>query len=249
MTISEDYFQNKVIIVLGATGGIGLELCKNLAATNSKIVMIYNCNVTGVEFLKNIYKDSRAEAQFYQCDVRSEASVRDVFAMIVKENEKIDVLVNLVGIASDRPVAFMGVDEWKNVLDVNLTGAFICCKVALKYMVKENQGKIVNVGSFLGINGSKGQANYAASKAGMIALTKTIAKEYGRYNIAANVVCPGRIATHLNEECEQDVCRNEYNNMIDSSGNLLDAVNFIMLLMSDHIKSISGQVFILGARD
>lgn len=249
MTISEDYFQNKVIIVFGATGGIGLELCKNLAATNSKIVMIYNCNVMGVEFLKNIYKDSRAEAEFYQCDIRSEASVRDVFAMIVKENKKIDVLVNLVGIASDRPVAFMGVDEWKNVLDVNLTGAFICCKVALKYMVKENQGKIVNVGSFLGINGSKGQANYAASKAGMIALTKTIAKEYGRYNIAANVVCPGRIATHLNEECEQDACRNEYNNMIDSSGNLLDAVNIIMLLMSDYIKSISGQVFILGARD
>ena len=167
---------------------------------------------------------------------------------VIKIYHKIDVLINIAGVAIDCPIALMKLSSWNRVININLTGVYLCCKYVLKKMIPKRQGKIINIGSYKGIVVEKGQANYCVSKAGIIALTRTMAKEIGQYNISINTICPGFVQTNLNDINDSALKHAKESSYMSIEYNLKDMINFILFMISDAMRGVSGQVFCLGSR-
>ena len=190
--------KDKIAIVTGGARGIGKTICTEFLNEGGKVV-IFDVNgdagkETAAEFNKE-YGSGRAV--FYMVDITSEENVEETINIIVQEYGRIDILVNNAGITLDNLILRMSVDDWKKVIEINLTGAFICSKFAVKHMVRARSGKIINISSIVGVHGNAGQANYSASKAGLIGLTKTLARELAGRNILVNAVAPGYIETDM----------------------------------------------------
>jgi 3-oxoacyl-[acyl-carrier protein] reductase len=184
----------------------------------------------------------------YNLDVTQPAAVDALVERVERELGAVDILINNAGIFAGRALPMTSYDDWQMVLEVNLTGVFNMCKVVSRRMMQRKKGKIINLVSLKGIIGGAGESAYSASKAGVIALTKSLARELAPYNIAVHAVCPGFISSELNSFDVQLKAKEAELALMDITYNLEDVVNFISFLCGDSLKSVTGQVFHIDSR-
>ncbi len=232
----------KIAVVTGAARGIGRAIAEKLALAGADIAL---CDLQAdwlLETAEAVEKFGR-KATCYSVDVSSQASVSEGIGAIVKAHGQIDVLVNNAGITKDTFLLRMSEADWDAVLDVNLKGAFLVTKLVSKAMIKKRSGTIVNIASIIGLIGNEGQCNYAASKAGLMGFTKSIARELASRNIRANAVAPGFIATKMTEGLPEDL-RDKMLAAIPMKrlGLPEDVANVVLFLASDASSYVTGQV-------
>ncbi len=189
--------EGQVAIVTGASRGIGRAVAIALATEGAKVVVNYAKSSQAADAVVAEIKGMGSEAIALQADVAQTEQVDALFSAVLEQWSRIDVLVNNAGITRDTLLIRMKLEDWQAVIDLNLTGVFLCTKAASKVMLKQRSGRIINVTSVVGEMGNAGQANYSASKAGVIGFTKTIAKEVASRGITVNAVAPGFITTDM----------------------------------------------------
>ena len=183
----------KIALVTGGAGGVGQAICRELAASGVKVLVHYNTKQDEATSLVESIRNIGQEAEVCQGNLTNEGEVAALFAHIATTFGRLDVVVNNAGISRDSLVLTMKLKDWQDVLDINLTGVFLVCRAASRVMLRQKSGKIINVGSVVGLTGNIGQSNYAAAKAGLIGFTKSMAKELASRGITCNVVAPGFI--------------------------------------------------------
>ncbi len=194
----------KTAVVTGGSSGIGLSISKVLLNAGARVIII-DIDDKRFETVKDEIKKISAEFDFYSADIKNSEKISETVQVMISKESKIDILVNNAGIVKDGLLIRMSDEDWLDVIDVNLNGMFYITKNVLKHMVKAKSGRIISIASVIGEIGNMGQANYAASKAGIIALTKSIAKEYAARGILANAVAPGFIRTVMTDKLPDDV--------------------------------------------
>ncbi|BBO69109.1 beta-ketoacyl-ACP reductase [Desulfosarcina alkanivorans] len=187
----------RIVVVTGGSRGIGRAICAALSAPGTAVFFNYNTDLDAAETTAGEIAAAGGSAHFHQVDVASETAVADYLGTVLKKAGRIDVLVNNAGITRDGLLVRMKAADWDAVMDVNLKGTFNCMKVAAKAMMKQRYGRIINISSVVGVSGNPGQANYVAAKAGIIGLTKAVARELASRNITVNAVAPGYIDTDM----------------------------------------------------
>jgi 3-oxoacyl-[acyl-carrier protein] reductase len=234
---------NEVALVTGSSRGIGRAIVIELAKSGIDIVVNDSKNPQeGFEVAKEITKMGQ-RAIYIQADVSDPDQVEKMVEEILSEFGKIDILVNNAGIIVDKLLRDMTIEEWNNVIAVNLTSVFNCTKSAIKYMQKQKSGKIINISSVSGQIGNIGQANYSASKAGVISFTKTVAKEYAKDGIIVNAVAPGFIWTKMVENIPEKVMEKILKQIpLGRVGEPEEVAKLVCFLASDDAKYITGQV-------
>lgn len=233
--------KDKVTIVTGSARGIGFAIAEAFAAAGAK-VMIIDLAPEAVETAAQKLRDQGHQAWGYVGNVTDAAAVEELFARIATEHGSLDVLINNAGITRDNLMLRMKEEEWQLVMDINLKGTFICTQKAFKHMMKTRKGSIVNIASVIGLMGNAGQANYAASKGGMIAFTKSCAKEFASRNVRVNAVAPGFIETEMTATLPPEVVA-AYAKAIPLAkmGSPLDVAKLCLFLASDESAYITGQ--------
>jgi len=235
-------FEGKTAIITGAARGIGQAIALDLAAKGADIV-IGDVKAEWLSETEEALKQLGAKVTCKELDVTSADACQNVFNDVAKENGRIDILVNNAGITRDGLLMRMSEEDWDAVLTVNLKGTFNCTKAATRTMMKQRSGSIINIASIIGLMGNAGQANYAASKGGVIAFTKSVAKELASRNVRANAIAPGFISSKmtdaLSEEVQQQMLAAIPLGVFGSPQNVADAVTF---LASDQSAYITGQV-------
>lgn len=234
--------EGQVAVVTGASRGIGEAIAVKLAAEGADVAL---CG-RSVDRLQGTAEKVRAlgvKAECYAIEVSNGDSVAEGFKAIEKDLGKIDILVNNAGITKDGLLMRMSEQDWDDVMDINLKGAFLCTKAAMRGMMKRRSGAIVNIASVVGLMGNAGQANYTASKGGVIAFTKTVARELASRGIRANAVAPGFIRTAMTDELSEEV-QNKMKDQIPLGrfGEPEDIANLVSFLASDAAGYITGQV-------
>ncbi len=233
----------KVAIVTGASRGIGRAIAKKLAQDGVFVVLNYNGSKDAAEDAKNEILAEGGNAVTYCCNVSDFAACETFFKEVIGAYGHIDILVNNAGITKDGLLMAMSCEDFNKVLDVNLGGTFNCIRSVARQMLKQRSGRIVNITSVVGLHGNAGQANYAASKAGVIGLTKSAAKELGSRGITVNAVAPGFIDTDmtavLSEKVKEEAAATIPMGRFGTPENIADAVAF---LASDRASYITGQV-------
>jgi len=189
--------QKRTVLVTGGSRGIGRAVCLAFAGQDTQICFNYSSANTAAEETEKLVAQAGGTAKGMCVNVASEKEVADFLGTVVKETGRIDVLVNNAGITRDGLLVRMKEKDWNDVMDINLRGAFNCTKIAAKTMMKQRYGRIINISSVVGVSGNPGQANYVASKAGIIGFTKAVAVELASRNITANAVAPGYIETDM----------------------------------------------------
>jgi len=233
---------DKVCLVTGGSRGIGRAICLRLAQEGANVVVNYS---TGEDMASQVVREIKKLGQraiMYKADVSSFDQVSKMIDDIVKEFGRIDILVNNAGVTKDALILRMSEQDWDKVIDVNLKGVFNASRACVKYMVKQRKGKIINISSIVGIYGNAGQVNYAASKAGIIGFTKSLAKELGSRGITVNAVAPGFIKTDMTasflEKEDQIVSRIPLKRL----GNPDEVANLVVFLASGKADYITGQI-------
>jgi 3-oxoacyl-[acyl-carrier protein] reductase len=232
----------KTALVTGASRGIGKGIAEALAKAGANIAFTFVSSVEKARAFEEELNALGIKAKGYQSNAAEFAEAEKLVDEIVKEFGTLDVLVNNAGITRDTLMMRMSEQQWDDVLDTNLKSAFAMTKAAMKPMMKAKAGSIINITSIVGITGNAGQANYAASKAGMIGLTKSVAKELGSRNIRCNAIAPGFIETEMTETLSDEV-RAEWVKGIPlkRGGKPQDVANCVLFLASDASAYISGQ--------
>ena len=197
-------FKGRIAIVTGGGQGIGREICLRLARNKAKVIIF---DVKEESFRKTVEEIREIDSNILalKVDVTKYEEVKKAVSYVIDKYEGVDILVNNAGIARDSLLSRMKEENWHKVLDVNLTGVFNCLKAVIRCMMKQRYGRIVNISSIIGLRGNIGQANYSAAKAGIIGLTKSAARELGRYGISVNAVAPGFIDTAMTRELDEKV--------------------------------------------
>ncbi|HDI83869.1 MAG TPA: 3-oxoacyl-[acyl-carrier-protein] reductase [candidate division WOR-3 bacterium] len=233
--------EGRVSIITGGARGIGKAIAMELADAGSDIV-IFDVLDEGVDTAREIEKKGR-KAGFYKVDITDLDAVNSVVEKVLKEFGRIDILVNNAGITRDTLLMRMEESDFDLVIKVNLKGTFNCTKAVLKPMMKARWGRIINISSIIGLMGNAGQANYAASKAGIIGFTKSVAKELGKRNITVNAIAPGFIRTPMTEKLSDEV-KESYFKLIPLGrfGEPEDVAKVVRFLASDDAGYITGQV-------
>ena len=235
--------KDKVAIVTGGTRGIGRAIALKLADHGANIVINYRNSDKEAEELKAILEGKGVKVLTVKCDISNFEDSKNLMDKCKEVFGKIDILVNNAGITKDTLIMRMKEEDFDNVIDVNLKGTFNCAKHASAIMLKQRFGKIINMTSVVGIAGNAGQVNYAASKAGVIGLTKSLAKELGSRGITVNAVAPGFINTDmtasLSEKVKEEASKNIH---LKRLGDPEDVANLVGFLASDAANYITGQV-------
>ena len=191
-------------LVTGASRGIGRAVALALASEGAEVVVNYASSPDAAEAVVAEIQAKGGSAYALKADVSDEASVDDLIKTVLKRSERIDVLVNNAGITRDGLLMRMKTEDWQAVINLNLTGVFLCTRAVARPMLKQRSGRIINITSVVGLMGNAGQANYAAAKAGVVGLTRSSAKEMASRGITVNAVAPGFIATDMTKDLEAD---------------------------------------------
>ena len=235
--------KDKVAIVTGGTRGIGRAIALKLADHGANIVINYRNSDKEAEELKAILEGKGVKVLTVKCDISNFEDSKNLMDKCKEVFGKIDILVNNAGITKDTLIMRMKEQDFDNVIDVNLKGTFNCAKHASAIMLKQRFGKIINMTSVVGIAGNAGQVNYAASKAGVIVLTKSLAKELGSRGITVNAVAPGFINTDMTASLSEKVKEEASKNIpLKRLGDPEDVANLVGFLASDAANYITGQV-------
>ena len=235
---------NKVALVTGASRGIGRAITLKLAADGFNVMINYAGNVAKALEVKAECEKLGVRAAVFQANIGNKEEVEALFKATISEFDTIDVLINNAGITRDNLMLRMSDEDFDEVININLKGVFYLTRVASKWMFKKRSGKIVNITSVSGVTGNVGQSNYAASKAGVIGLTKTVAKEFAPRGIQVNAVAPGFIKTDMTDTLDAEV-KGKFQETIPLKrfGKPEDIANMVGFLASDHANYITGQVF------
>ncbi|MGB9627935.1 MAG: 3-oxoacyl-[acyl-carrier-protein] reductase [Thermodesulfobacteriota bacterium] len=234
--------EGKVALVTGGAQGIGRAIGLLLAQKGATIV-ISDINLQKAEETVQEIQSLGRKAMAFQVDVANFSEVEKMVDAIVEKFSRIDILVNNAGITRDKLILRMSEEDWDSVIRINLKGTFNCTKAALKYMTKQRSGKIVNIASVSGMMGNPGQANYSASKAGVIGFTKTIAREFAQRGINVNAIAPGYIQTPMTDVLPEKV-KEELKRLIpmERLGQPEDVAQAVLFLVSEASSYITGQV-------
>ena len=235
--------ENRVALITGAGRGIGATIARTLAAEKMDIAVVDYSDESAAKETLDTLKEAGVAARYYKCDVSDFSATKETVDKIVKDFGKIDVLVNNAGITADKLIMRMDEADWDRVLSINLKGCFNMIKHVTPYMMRKRYGRIVSISSVVGLMGNAGQANYAASKAGIIGLTKTVAKEFGARNITANAVAPGFIKTAMTDALTEEQKQAMYKLIpLGCLGETQDIANAVKFLVSDDARYITGVV-------
>lgn len=239
------HFKEKVVIVTGSTRGIGKEIACAFARQGAAVIILGRSAASAHQTATEITREGfRAEG--FACDVTNLAKVQEIINKILDKHSRIDILVNNAGMTKDNLLIRMSENDWDEVMSVNLRGAFNFTKAAAKAMLKAKSGKIINISSIIGMTGNAGQANYAASKAGIIGFTKSVARELASRGITANAIAPGYIQTDMTARLK-DAVRDEILKMIPLGrlGDAGDVANACLFLASEDADYITGQTLVV----
>lgn len=233
---------NRVAVITGACRGIGKATALAFARAGYTLGLISRSRGEACEQTLSEVRALGAEVYFYQADVANEEEILRAFSQIKEELGRVDVLINNAGITRDGSLLRMGKEAFSAVVETNLSGSFYCAREALKLMVKKREGVILNISSVVGVYGNTGQANYAAAKAGLIGLTKTIAKEFGSRNIRANAIAPGFIESDMTRELPEALKEEALKNLsIKRFGQPEEVAALALFLASKEAAYITGQ--------
>lgn len=236
-------FEGKVALVTGAGKGIGKEIALELARGGAKCVINYASSAAGAESVAEEIRAMGSEAMTYKCDVSDADAVQKMITDVMEQYGRIDILVNNAGITKDGLMLKMTEADFMAVLDINLKGAFNCMKAVTKPMMKQRYGRIINITSIVGIIGNAGQVNYAASKAGLIGMTKSAARELALRNITVNAVAPGFIETDMTDVLPDSVKEQLLAQIpMKKLGQTGDIANAVCFLADEKASYITGQV-------
>jgi len=234
-------FKDKIAIITGSARGIGFSIAESFAEKGAKVIILDLFREAVDEAVKKITKQG-FQATGYAANVTESDAIGNIFKEIIKEFGKIDILINNAGITKDGLLMKMKEADWDAVIDVNLKGTFICTQKVCRYMMKQRAGVILNIASVIGIMGNAGQSNYAASKGGIIAFTKSSAREFASRNIRVNAIAPGFIETEMTANLPKEVVDRYLQGIpLHRMGNPKDIADLCLFLASDEAGYITGQ--------
>lgn len=233
----------KIAVVTGASRGIGRAVALKLAAKGATVVINYHGSKERAEEVKQEVEQNGGTAEVVQCNVADFEACNTLIQEVIKKHGRIDILVNNAGITKDGLLMRMSEEEFDSVIDTNLKGTFHCIRFASRQMMKQRSGRIINMSSVVGVAGNAGQTNYAASKAGVIGLTKAAAKELATRNITVNAIAPGFIQTEMTDVLPDSVKEASVAQIpLGAFGKTEDVANAVAFLASDEAGYITGQV-------
>ncbi|HPU44131.1 MAG TPA: 3-oxoacyl-[acyl-carrier-protein] reductase [Dictyoglomaceae bacterium] len=233
----------KVALVTGGSRGIGRATALALSREGAKVLINYKGNEeAALETLKEL-KEVGGEGEIYKADVSIEEEVERMFSFLLEKWGKLDILVNNAGITKDNLLLRMKVEDWDRVINTNLKGVFLCTKSAVKIMLKQKSGRIINISSIVGLKGNIGQANYASAKAGIIGFTKSVAREVASRGITVNAIAPGFISTEMTLALSEEMRKKILEEIpLGKFGTCEDVAAAVKFLASDEANYITGVV-------
>jgi 3-oxoacyl-[acyl-carrier protein] reductase len=238
--------KDQVAIVTGGTKGIGRAICLLFAEQGAKVVANFSKDVDAAENLMSEAKSKRLNMGLFKADVTQSDQVKEMAEETFAQYGKIDILVNNVGLVRDNFLMLMSDEDWDSLLRANLTSLFHCCKAVIRKMIPQRKGKIINISSISGILGTSGQANYAATKGGVISFTKSLARELGSFNIHVNAVAPGLIESEVVSKMPKE----KVEAILKSSslgriGKPEEVAKVVLFLASEQSDYITGQTIVV----
>ena len=236
-------FKDKVAVITGSSRGIGRAIALRLAEGGAKVVINYHSDETAAQDVVEQIRDAGGEALAVQADVRQVADAQNLIETAKESYGRIDILVNNAGTTRDTLIMRMSEHDWDLVIDTNLKGTFNCIKAVTRQMMRQRYGRIVNITSIAGLAGNAGQANYASAKAGLVGLTKTVAKELGSRGITCNAVAPGFVPTDLTATVPEELLQVAIERTpLGRTGTPEDMAAAVAFLASDDASFVTGQV-------
>ena len=233
----------RAVVVTGGSRGIGRAVCEAFAGPDTLVLFNYNQAADQAEKTRALVAAAGGEAVGLQMDVSAESQVQAFFNEVISRAGRIDVLVNNAGVTRDGLIVRMKSEHWDTVLDTNLKGAFNCTKFAAKAMMKQRYGRIINITSVVGVTGNPGQANYVAAKAGLIGLTKAVARELAPRGITANAVAPGFVETDMTRDLPEKTRSAMLTQIpLGRPAEVAEVAAAVLFLASDQAAYITGQV-------
>lgn len=235
--------ENKIALITGASRGIGREIAIKFCDQGAEVIINYSGSKEAAEELADFLTGKNKKVHLWRCDISDFEASKNMIDGILKEHKRIDILVNNAGITRDGLSVMMSEKDFDDVINVNLKGTFNCMKHVSRIMLKQRSGRMVNLSSVVGIKGNPGQINYSASKAGVIGLTKTMARELGSRGITVNAVAPGYIDTDMTRKLPEEM-KNKILEQIPlgTLGTASDVAETVLFLASDKARYITGQV-------
>ncbi|MCU0474523.1 MAG: 3-oxoacyl-[acyl-carrier-protein] reductase [Anaerolineae bacterium] len=235
--------QGRVAIVTGASRGIGRAIALELGKQGASVVVNYNSSPAAAEEVVQAITEAGGKAVAVQANVSDEAQVEALFKAAVEAFGKVDIVVNNAGVTRDNLIIRMKPEDFDTVIDTNLRSAWLCCKAAIGVMMRKRYGRIINISSVSGVVGQSGQTNYSASKAGLLGLTKSLAREYANRGITVNAVAPGFVLTDLTKDLPAELV-SQLNTVIPVGrwGAVEEIAHATAFLASDEASYITGQV-------
>lgn len=235
-------FQNKVVLVTGSGRGIGRTIAESFAERGANVVLS-DYNSESLANAKQVFQEKNYRFLALPCDVTQEDQVNRLIEQIVSTYDHLDIVINNAGITRDTLLMRMKTEQWDAVINTNLKGVFLVTKAVSKQLIKQRLGKIINVSSVIGIIGNAGQSNYAASKAGVIGFTKSVARELASRNVTVNAIAPGYIATEMTHVLDEKAKEALLTAIpLKRAGNSQDVANVALFLASPFADYITGQV-------